>query len=549
MPARTTKAQHPKTHSTSYSVQVRSHTGSVREHNEDAASTVLDWRTRLQVDEPLLQRWGHLFAVADGMGGHAAGEVASRVAIDTLFRNYYGVEAEQAEGDIETRLRQAIGAANEAVIQQARTVIPFAGMGTTLVAAVLHGDDLTIANVGDSRAYLFRNGQIEQITRDHSWVAEQVAAGVLAAEEAARHPYRNVITRSLGPDRDSAPDTFREQVRPGDILLLCSDGLSNIVSEKELAQFLSSYPLDEAANIILEWTLERGAPDNVTFVLVEVLKGNAPPTRRGWLWPAPVLAVVLVLLFLFRDPLWALMQKLGSDFFGLAAAPRQETRSPLPASLHLPDAQVPVAVPLVVGEIELSAAAGNDRAGPAERFGDAEAGLKGLPRPERYVYYVSGPLDLVRPEDDAVHLAVVHRSPATDSRHRYSARLPGLDLQHIDLARGEIVRLVGRPISTEPPADEISLEPLLLTNEQGRMLWVAGGELDAWLDATGRVWVYTVYGPGGSEGLGISAPPPLDGHRIALWGRWQREGHKVVFQPLDPAAYEYEDGVYRLPDN
>jgi serine/threonine protein phosphatase PrpC len=193
-----------------YSIQVRTHTGSVREINEDAVSTVLDQRETLGLEDKDQRARGHLFAISDGMGGHAAGEVASNLVIDTLFRSYYASESSTVQGS----LAQAITDANRVVCAEAQANPAYAGMGATLVAAVLKHDELVIGNVGDSRAYLFRDGGITQITHDHSWVAEQVKAGVLTKEKASHPPYRNVITRSLGPDRDPAPDFFHLQTYP-----------------------------------------------------------------------------------------------------------------------------------------------------------------------------------------------------------------------------------------------------------------------------------------------------------------------------------------------
>ena len=199
-----------------YSVQVRTHTGSVREVNEDSVSTVLDRREALGLGDKDQRARGHLFALSDGMGGHAAGDVASRLVIETLFRSYYA----STSTDVEASLADAISEANRVVCDKAAANPAYAGMGATLVAAVLRDNELVFANVGDSRGYLFRNGQITQITHDHSWVAEQVTAGVLSVEKAVRHPYRNVITRSLGPERDSIQISFLS--KPKLVICCCS---------------------------------------------------------------------------------------------------------------------------------------------------------------------------------------------------------------------------------------------------------------------------------------------------------------------------------------
>ena len=280
-----------------YQVATRTHTGKVRDHNEDAVGAVLDWRERLALDDELLQQRGHLFAVADGMGGHAAGEVASALAMETLFTEYY---TGPWQGDAETMLTAAVQAANRAVWEASENNAAQHGMGTTLVALVHQPGVELVANVGDSRAYRFRAGKISQVTTDHSWVAEQMQNGVLSESEAAKHPLRNVITRSLGSEPEVTPDLFVDEAQPGDIMLLCSDGLSNVVKPKEMANILQAYPLDEAADKLVELTLERGAPDNVSLVLVQV-QGKAQRRSKSFLpWLALVVALAALGFFLYR---------------------------------------------------------------------------------------------------------------------------------------------------------------------------------------------------------------------------------------------------------
>jgi protein phosphatase len=244
-----------------------------RELNEDA------WRiAEPNVTGDLWEERGCLFAVADGMGGHAAGEVASKLAIETLFAEYYG------PGDYPMppamRLEQAIAVANGRIYEQAGTKSSQAGMGTTIVAAVVRDDWLIVANVGDSRAYLMRNGQVSQITTDHSWVAEQVEAGLLTQEEAEGHMYRSVVTRCLGHHPEAQVDTFEHALEAGDTVLLCSDGLSNQVSDLELAQILGRYPLERAANELIELANRYGGPDNITAVLLQAQALPAEPMEE-----------------------------------------------------------------------------------------------------------------------------------------------------------------------------------------------------------------------------------------------------------------------------
>ena len=245
--------------------------GQVRELNEDYFGTP----ETMEISLDLVEQKGRLYAVADGMGGHAAGEVASQQAIFTLFREYY---ASPCAGIIK-RMAEAIEAANVEVHAQASSDRAKTGMGTTLVAAVLKGDDLYVANVGDSRAYLVREQSIEQITKDHSWVNEQVQAGIITEQEAREHLYRNIITRSLGTKPDVDIDFFQRKVHPGDVLLLCCDGLSNEVENNEITHLVSATDPQEAAQKLIDLANQRGGPDNITAIVVkigEVVKAPLP---------------------------------------------------------------------------------------------------------------------------------------------------------------------------------------------------------------------------------------------------------------------------------
>jgi serine/threonine protein phosphatase PrpC len=243
----------------------------VRELNEDYFGTP----ETMEISLDLVEQKGRLYAVADGMGGHAAGEVASQQAIFTLFREYY---ASPCAGIIK-RMAEAIEAANVEVHAQASSDRAKTGMGTTLVAAVLKGDDLYVANVGDSRAYLVREQSIEQITKDHSWVNEQVQAGIITEQEAREHLYRNIITRSLGTKPDVDIDFFQRKVHPGDVLVLCCDGLSNEVENNEITHLVSATDSQEAAQKLIDLANQRGGPDNITAIVVkigEVVKAPLP---------------------------------------------------------------------------------------------------------------------------------------------------------------------------------------------------------------------------------------------------------------------------------
>jgi serine/threonine protein phosphatase PrpC len=203
-----------------------------------------------------------LFAVADGMGGAQAGEVASEVAIDQF------VQERDSEAPAELQLEQIAQAANRKIWDMAQSDTRRAGMGTTLTAAMLDGQYVAVGHVGDSRLYLFRDGDIERMTRDHSLVEEFVRQGKLTPEQAEKHPQRSVITRALGPESAVEVDTFRIPAREGDVYLLCSDGLSGMVSDGDLAAIVGAgEPLDAIATTLIEAANENGGRDNITAVL------------------------------------------------------------------------------------------------------------------------------------------------------------------------------------------------------------------------------------------------------------------------------------------
>ncbi len=223
----------------------RTDVGCVREHNEDS----------LAVAPPL-------YVVCDGMGGHAAGEVASEIAVDVIC------DRAPAHPDA-SALGQAVEEANLAIIRAAREGVGRAGMGCTCTAAMLEKDKLVIAQVGDSRAYLLHKGQMQQLTRDHSLVADLIEAGQITEAEARVHPQRSVITRALGSDPRTQPDLFELTAEAGDRLLLCSDGLSTMLEDDQIAKILASHsePQRCAAQLVNE-AVGRGGYDNVTVIVV-----------------------------------------------------------------------------------------------------------------------------------------------------------------------------------------------------------------------------------------------------------------------------------------
>lgn len=249
----------------------RTDIGCLRDHNEDS----------LVVTPPL-------FAVADGMGGHAAGEVASEIAVRVLSER----APEHPDG---VALGRAVEEANRAVIQAAHEGRGRQGMGTTMTAAMLEGERLVIAQVGDSRAYLLHQGKLQQLTRDHSLMADMIEAGQLTPEEARTHPQRSVITRALGSDAHLQPDIYEINVETGDRLLICSDGLSGMVFDDGIESTMRRIqdPQRCASQLVNE-AIAAGGHDNVTVIVVDVT-GYAE-VRRKKLARKTKLSIALVLV-------------------------------------------------------------------------------------------------------------------------------------------------------------------------------------------------------------------------------------------------------------
>jgi protein phosphatase len=203
-----------------------------------------------------------LFVVADGMGGAQAGEVASRVAAEAFAAGL------PEGGSTEERLATRVIEANRRIHRLSQEDRERAGMGTTLTAAYVEDDEIAVAHVGDSRAYLWRDGELTRLTRDHSLVDELVRRGKLTEEEAAEHPQRSIITRALGPEPDVEVDTRTHRAQDGDVLLLCSDGLTSMISEQRITDVLRDAPkLGEAGDALVAAANEAGGRDNITVVL------------------------------------------------------------------------------------------------------------------------------------------------------------------------------------------------------------------------------------------------------------------------------------------
>lgn len=278
--------------------------GLQREQNEDA------YGYRIPSDPEVLRTKGSLYVVADGMGGYQAGEVASELAVRRIIQAYYAHPGSDTAEALRAAFLDAHYAIREQAVQQQAP-----GMGTTAVAAVVIGDYLLIANVGDSLAFYLHDGEVDQLAEDHSWVAVAVKQGLLTPEEAARHPNRNVITRSLGMEKE--PEVFVSEpirVRAGDAIILCTDGLSGLVAPGELAAAREEGDPQRVAERLLAMALERSAPDNVTALVLQFGTAPVAPAAEGPKIPlisrrlaaalsAGALLIVLVTsLFVLRTP-------------------------------------------------------------------------------------------------------------------------------------------------------------------------------------------------------------------------------------------------------
>lgn len=239
--------------------------GCVRKHNED----------NFLIDNEL-----GLFVVADGLGGHAAGEVASQIVVEKVGQ-FIAQTVEQdrtwpLDYDVNlpydgNRLKAALLLSDQAIVDDIRSNPERESMGSTVVACLVRGDRVTLVHVGDSRAYMLDPVGIRQITKDHSWVAEQVANGILTSDEARKHPFRNVITQALGNGGDLDVAVQEIQVKELDRLLLCSDGLSGMVQDADIWSIVQGAPsLQQAARELIEKARDNGGEDNITVVIVGI---------------------------------------------------------------------------------------------------------------------------------------------------------------------------------------------------------------------------------------------------------------------------------------
>lgn len=236
----------------------RTDKGRIRPHNEDNGGVFLN------------TAGDRLAIVADGMGGHNAGDIASRLAIETMKSLWAEIKEIQTASQAESWLETAILQSNEKVLEHSKDFPECSGMGTTLVAAICTASFCTIANIGDSRGYLLSESGLAQVTEDHSLVNELVKSGEITKEDAENHPRKNVLTRALGTERGIIADYYTIMFEQGDSLLLCSDGLSNKLAQQEMQRILEAeLSIEEKAESLIRIANENGGEDNITLVILE----------------------------------------------------------------------------------------------------------------------------------------------------------------------------------------------------------------------------------------------------------------------------------------
>jgi protein phosphatase len=239
-----------------------SHIGQVRQRNEDALGHVHP------AEKVTREEKGSLFVVADEMGGHRGGQIASKLAVDSIISRFYTSK----EKDIFGALREAFEEANNVIIEKSHEDVTLFGMGTTCTAMVVKDRYAYLAHVGDSRAYVLRGGELKQLTEDHSLVGEMVRSGIISDEDARHHPRRNVITRSLGTHENTLADIPETpfELSNGDVFLLCSDGLTSLVSPDEVQEIMASNPPRETCDALVSLANLKGGKDNVTVQVIRV---------------------------------------------------------------------------------------------------------------------------------------------------------------------------------------------------------------------------------------------------------------------------------------
>lgn len=248
----------------------RSDVGRVRTVNEDRAYSAI------------LPNGYTLAVVADGMGGHQAGDIASRLAVESIVQELTVLPDQLPLEDRRNAVKQAILRANDTIYQIASQDEKYTQMGTTIVVALFADQHVVLGHIGDSRAYVVNRNGIRQITEDHSLVRELVKSGQITAEEAERHPRRNVLTRALGTDKEVQVDMNEETLEAGDILLLCSDGLTNMLSTNTMWSTIidPSLPLEAIADRLVAQAIDAGGDDNISVILVQ--SSDVDIEKKGW---------------------------------------------------------------------------------------------------------------------------------------------------------------------------------------------------------------------------------------------------------------------------
>ena len=241
--------------------------GRVRPNNEDSLLALPPWR------EPALSAGVCLFVVSDGMGGHASGEVASKMAVENMRQ---WLSRHHAEAFSAQALETAVAETNHLIFERSSSEVQLKGMGTTMSVLLMKGNQALIGHVGDSRVYLLRDGALKQVTRDHTLVGEQVRLGKITPDEARKHPTRHILTRAMGVREFVTMDSELLELQPGDIFLMCSDGIYGLLNEAEIKETLQGNPFSETADKLVEKANNAGGTDNSTAITIKVKEIPVP---------------------------------------------------------------------------------------------------------------------------------------------------------------------------------------------------------------------------------------------------------------------------------
>lgn len=245
-------------------VGYKTHIGMMREHNEDSLLVINEFYPKIRI-----------YAVADGMGGHNAGEVASSMAIEGLqecFQNPQYYDKIDGLDSIEKQMKALIKSINTKIMEKSYNDAALSGMGTTLTLVVNYKDDIHISHIGDSRVYKINNNGIVQLTQDHSFVADLVKKGQITKAEAQNHPQKNIITRALGTDAEIYADTYRYKLQPNDIILLCTDGLTNSLSEEQIYEIVKEKEdsnFQQITEKLVQLSNDHGGKDNISVIIFQ----------------------------------------------------------------------------------------------------------------------------------------------------------------------------------------------------------------------------------------------------------------------------------------